>query len=112
LKIFFPSEFPAGSDSIYSELVPKELLEKTLEKAEERRIKNAERDKLKASEKEAQKAKEKEEKANFPETNVEPPITEEQKRLLEEIKMLEEGLKKDDDSNYELKRVIKLLVIS
>jgi len=112
LKIFFPSEFPAGSESIYSDLVPKELLEKTQTKAEERRARNAERERLKAVEKEAQKEKEKADRASCPGADVEPPITEEQKRLLEEIKMLEEGLKKEDDSDYELKRVIKLLVAS
>lgn len=105
-KLFFASEFPEGATSMYSDLVPAELLEKSFKRVEERRVKNSEKERLKEEKKLAEK---KEEKTKIVENN-DPPITEEQKRLLEEIRILEEGLKKEDDSNYDLKKVIKLLV--
>lgn len=43
-KLFFPEEFSQGVESIFKDLIPKDLLEKTLKKAEERKKVNQERD--------------------------------------------------------------------
>ena len=80
-KLFFPSDFPADTKSIYNDLVPSELLEKTFQKAEERR-------KL-LNEKEDKK----------------------QPNVIDEIKNLESDIKSNDDVfNTELKRALKNLV--
>ena len=43
-KLFFPEEFaPGQAKSIFSELIPKELLEKTLQKAHEKKVLNMEK---------------------------------------------------------------------
>jgi hypothetical protein len=49
-KLFFPEEFPTDARSIFIDLIPKELLEKTLEKANEKLKKHQEKEKIKDEE--------------------------------------------------------------
>jgi hypothetical protein len=56
-KLFFPEEFSAGVVSIFNDLIPKDLLEKTLKKAEEKKRTTMDREK----ERELAREKEKEE---------------------------------------------------
>lgn len=46
-KLFFPEEFAPGIKSIFCELIPKDLLEKTLKKAQEKKILTMEKEKEK-----------------------------------------------------------------
>ena len=90
-KLFFPSRFPEGTTSIYKDLIPNELLEKTLKITEEKHQKNLEKEKLKD-----QKNKEKD-------------SAEKQTDVSDEIKNIENGIK-NDEQNYDLKKVIKSLM--
>lgn len=36
-KLFFPEEFSTGASSIFADLIPKDLLEKTVKKAEDKK---------------------------------------------------------------------------
>lgn len=56
-KLFFPEEFSTGVVSIFKDLIPKDLLEKTLKKAEEKKKANMERER----ERELRREREKEE---------------------------------------------------
>jgi hypothetical protein len=56
-KLFFPEEFSQGVVSIFKDLIPKDLLEKTLKKAEDKKQANLERER----ERELLREKEKEE---------------------------------------------------
>lgn len=49
-KLFFPEEFPTDARSIFIDLIPKELLEKTLQKAKEKLKKHQEKEKVKEDE--------------------------------------------------------------
>lgn len=44
-KLFFPEEFAPGITSIFCDLIPKELLDKTLKKAHEKKVLNLEKEK-------------------------------------------------------------------
>lgn len=59
-KLFFPEEFTTGVRSIFTDLIPKELLEKTLKKAEEKRKQNMDLEKEKEMQREREREKEKE----------------------------------------------------
>lgn len=90
-KLFFPSRFPAGTISIYKDLIPNELLEKTLKITEEKHKKNLEKEKLES------------------EKNMGKDSVEKQSDISDEIKNLENDIK-NDEQNYDLKKVIKSLM--
>lgn len=46
-KLFFPEEFPANITSIFKDLIPQDLLEKTLKKADEKKKQNLDKEKEK-----------------------------------------------------------------
>jgi hypothetical protein len=92
-KLFFPSEFPSDSKSMYSELIPFEIIEETFNKAEIKRLHNLEKE----------NSKQKEEKLKNLEGRGTNSIN-----IIDRIKSLE--TQNNDEYSNELKRVIQSLL--
>lgn len=88
-KLFFPTEFGADSKSMYSELIPAEIIEETFQRSEQKRLQNLVKEKIKEEE-------------------LKKSIENKEENILDRIKSLD--AQNNDEYSNDLKRAIQSLL--